>query len=231
MSETLPLTLVLCLRAQAHRSHLCMCKTQDPYHPMVLAQAPVGSLRPHSIPDLPPRRPAIVPLTWAQAQQQEQRQSDQGQDGGPRGVGGHGCSERAGGRRAPRAAALEDWARLDRGAGRRALPTFQPGRDLPAGHRANGPRAKRSLGAPPSPAPRPPYPRHTVTPAAAPLGRRPSAPRPRTRAMPGPPTAAGVRGRDGEMDYPVPAQVSLPPSPLGPAWLAHCSLSPLSPPR
>lgn len=54
-AETLPLTLVLCLRTQARHSHLCKCKTQDPYHPLVLARARVGSLRPHSITDLRPR--------------------------------------------------------------------------------------------------------------------------------------------------------------------------------
>lgn len=54
-------------------------------------------------------------------------------------------------RRARRAAAREDWAHKGRGACSRALPTFQPGRDLRGGHRANGPGAK-----PLSPAPHPP---------------------------------------------------------------------------
>lgn len=75
---------------------------QDPYHPLALARAQDESLRPHPVTDLPPQPPGISPLTWAQAQQQEQRQRGHGQDGGPRGGGGHGCTQRAGGKRAHR---------------------------------------------------------------------------------------------------------------------------------
>ena len=228
MSETPPLTLVLCLEES---SHSCMCKTQAPYHPMVLARAPVGSLRPHSIPDLPPRAPCHRPTYL-----------------GP-GTAAGAAPERSGPRRWA-ARRRRPWLRRE---GRRETRTSSrctrglgaPGQGrrqagapyIPAGagpngwaqsQRATGQAVSRNATKPRTPAPVPLSHRH-------PRRRSTGAPSLGCKATDAR-DAGATDGRRGQGKgwgdgLPGPSSGFSPLFPSRPAWLEHCSLSPLSAPR
>ena len=146
------LDLVLYPPAEARHSHFCQSKTLLPIGTCWDSR----SLGPHPITHLPPWRPGAADIpgprhsSRSSASAVMARTVSRAEEAAMAAAGGQ---ERDAHRRA---VAREDWAHKDRGAGWRALPTFQPGRDLSGGRRANGPGAKRPLGEPPSPPPRPP---------------------------------------------------------------------------
>lgn len=143
--------------------------------------------------------PWTRPLTWAHAQQQQQRQCGHDQEGRPRGGGGHGCSGCAGERcarlghcagRIRKALVLEDAAPADCALENCARGSWTRGRDPGGGRCADRPRAKRpcQVSAPLSPAAAPPRPRGCRL-----LGRQ----RPRAKGKRGPATPGGAASSSG----------------------------------